>query len=188
MLLANELDRTQKQLQYTINYKADSNYDYWDNRAKLEQTPDAIAAREDMFQAHQAFRQGDLLKAKQLYQTGFAKWRTVFDAFPTALDNDVSTGDDLIDYVKQYRDVLDQLDETIGDDFPVWDVLEKFDKEQVFKDDLERHNERIGKAKPPSGAAAGQPAAAKPAPATDSKPAPAGQPKPAPPAAKSPAK
>jgi hypothetical protein len=189
LLLANELDRTQKQLQYTINYKADSNYDYWDNRAKMEQTPDAIAAREDMFQAHQAFRQGDLLKAKQLYQTGFAKWRTVFDAFPKALDNDVSTGDDLIDYVKQYRDVLDQLDETIGEDFPVWDVVEKFDKEQVFKEDLERHNEHIGKAKPADGTAAGQPAAtAKPPAAAESKPAPAGQQKLAPPAAKTPAK
>lgn len=174
LLLANELDRVQKQLQYTINYKSDSNYDYWDNRAKLEQTSDALAAREDMFQAHQAFRQADLLKAKQLYQAGFAKWRKVFDAFPSALDNDVSTGDDLIDYIKQYRDVLDQLDETIGDDFPVWEVIEKFDKEQLFKEELDHHQERMGKAKPAPDASKSQP------PAADSKPAAAGQSKPAP--------
>jgi hypothetical protein len=150
--LSNELDRKERELQYTINYKADSNYDYWENRAKMEQTSDAIAAREAMYEAHQAFRQGDLIKAKQLYKDGFAKWRLVFDAFPKALDNDVSTGDDLVDFIKQYRDVLDQLDETIGDDFPLWVALETFDKEQVFKEELEAHKERIGTAKPKSAA------------------------------------
>jgi hypothetical protein len=170
LLLAGELDRVQRQLQYTINYKADSNYDYWDNRAKMEQTPDALAAREDMFEAHQAFRQADLMKAKQLYQAGFAKWRKVFDAFPKALDNDVSTGDDLIDYVKQYRDLLDQLDETIGDDFPLWDVIQQFDKEQVFREELDRHLERTGKGKPAGAdAAKAQSDEAKSAAAADSK-------------------
>jgi hypothetical protein len=176
LLTAGELDRTQRQLQYTINYKGDSNYDYWDTRAKLEQTPDALAAREAMFLAHEAFRQADLLKAKQLYQAGFAKWRLVFDAFPKAVDNDVSTGDDLIDYIKQYRDVLDQLDETIGDDFPLWDVVEQFDKEQLFKEELERHKERAAKAKPANAenkAAPEKPSAKSPS-AEQSKPAPTG--------------
>jgi hypothetical protein len=149
--LANDLDRKEKELQYTINYKGDSNYDYWETRAKLEQTPDALAAREAMFQAHQAFRQADLMKAKQLYQEGFAKWRLVFDAFPKALNSDFSTGDDLIDFIKQYRDVLDQLDETIGDDFPLWDAVEQFDREQVFKEELAAHKDRTGTAKPKSG-------------------------------------
>src|SRR5262249_4894750 len=139
------------------------------NRAKMEQTPDALAAREDMFEAHQAFRQADLMKAKQLYQAGFAKWRKVFDTFPKALDNDISTGDDLIDYVKQYRDLLDQLDETIGDDFPLWDVIQQFDKEQLFKEELDRHLERTGKGKPAGDASKAQPAAAKPAGAADGK-------------------
>ena len=87
------------------------------------------------------------MTAKRLYQEGFAKWRLVFDAFPKAIDNDVSTGDDMIDFVKQYRDVLDQLDETIGDDFPLWDAIEQFDKEQVFKEELAAHKERMGGAK-----------------------------------------
>ena len=45
-------------LRYTINYKNDSNYDYWYTRAKLEQTPDALAAREAMFNASRTFRAG----------------------------------------------------------------------------------------------------------------------------------
>ncbi len=57
--IVGELERENQRLRYTINYKADSNYDYWYTRAKLEQTPDALAAREAMFKASRAFRQGD---------------------------------------------------------------------------------------------------------------------------------
>ncbi len=48
---ASELDARKQPLQYTINYKHDANYDYWQNRADFEQTPDALAAREDMYRA-----------------------------------------------------------------------------------------------------------------------------------------
>ena len=40
--------------------------------------------------------------------------------------------------------MLDQLDETIGDDFPLWDVIEKFDREQDFTEELAEHRERQG--------------------------------------------
>ena len=75
--LANELDRQNLRLRYTISYKNDSNYDYWYTRAKLEQTPDALAAREAIFKASRAFKQGDVLGARKLYEEGFAKWRQV---------------------------------------------------------------------------------------------------------------
>ena len=80
------MDREDLQLRYTINYKADSNYDYWHTRAKFEQTPDALAAREVMFARSQTFREGDLFAARKLYEDGFAKWRQVIDAFPESID------------------------------------------------------------------------------------------------------
>ncbi len=44
--LASQIARQDTLLQYTINYKRDANYDYWQTRADFEQTPDALEARE----------------------------------------------------------------------------------------------------------------------------------------------
>ena len=161
LLLVTEIERENQRLSFTVNYKSDSNYDYWYTRAKLEQTPDALAAREAMFKAQRAFRQGDPFTARKLYEEGFAKWRKVFDAFPMAIESDSSTGDDLIQYILQYRNVLDQMDEQLGESFPLWDVIERFDNEQKLQDELAAHKQRIGGT--PSAGAPGAPPAAAPA-------------------------
>ena len=109
----------------------------------MEQTSDALTARESMFRARRAFREGDLITAKELYETGFAKWRLVFDAFPLLKESSSTTGDDIIDYVVRYRDLLDQLDETMGDDFPLWDIVERFDNEQKFQEELNARQQRL---------------------------------------------
>ena len=145
--LAGELERENVRLRYTINYKTDSNYDYWYTRAKLEQSPNALAAREAMFKASRTFRAGDPFGAKKLYEDGFAKWRLVFDAFPQAIESESTTGDDLIQYILQYRNVLDQLDEELDDSFPLWDVIERFDNEQKLQDELAAHQKRLEAAK-----------------------------------------
>jgi hypothetical protein len=147
--LVNELDRTAQELQFTINYKRDANYDYWQNRADFEQTDDALAAREFMFRAREAFQEANLPEAKKLYQQGFAKWRQVIDEFPFIMEDDQTTGDDILEFVKKYREVLDQLDERLGDDFPLWDVIEKFDREQEFTEEKAERRERQGL--PPEG-------------------------------------
>jgi hypothetical protein len=142
--LVNDLDRTAQELQFTGNYKRDANYDYWQTRADFEQTDNALAARELMFNARRAFEEADLPRAKQLYQQGFAKWRLVIDEFPFIMEDDQTTGDDILEFVKKYRDVLDQLDERLGDDFPLWDVIEKFDREQEFTEEKAERRERLG--------------------------------------------
>ncbi len=142
MQLASELQRTDQRLDFTNNYRRDSNYDYWENRCAFEQTPNALAARELMFRAKQAFRdKQDLNTAKKLYDEGFAKWKLVIDEFPMIIGEDATTGDDLLDYIKAYRQVLDQMEETIGEDFPLWVIIENFDKEQNFTEDLTRHRQ-----------------------------------------------
>src|SRR5262249_39908891 len=77
--LASDIGREETQLLFTVNYKHDANYDYWQNRADFEQTPEALKARELMFEAKKAFKGGDIVKAKELYKEGFAKWRVVID-------------------------------------------------------------------------------------------------------------
>jgi hypothetical protein len=163
--LAGEIDRESLRLRYTINYKSDSNYDYWYTRAKLEQTPNALAAREAMFKASRTFRQGDPFGARKLYEDGFAKWRAVFDEFPMAIESESSTGDDLIQYILQYRNVLDQMDEELSEAFPLWDVIERFDNEQKLQEELAAHKQRIGETQPAATPAA-TPAAEQTPPAT----------------------
>ena len=139
MQLASDLEREETLLQYTINYKRDANYDYWQNRADFEQTSDALNAREKMFMAKKAFHEANVVQAKQLYKEGFASWRLVIDKFPAILDDEQTTGGDILDFVKDYRRVLDQFDEHLGDDFPLWDVIEKFDRESKFAPELAAH-------------------------------------------------
>ena len=153
--LANRLAHRKLVLQYTKNYKRDANYDYWMTRCEFEQTDNAVTARRLMFEANNAFKEADLLTAKQLYEEGFAKWRLVIDEFPTILDDEASTGEDILDYVKQYRRVLDQLDERLDDDFPLWEVIEKFDVEQDFTEELQERRQRQGQA--PDDSAAQEP-------------------------------
>jgi hypothetical protein len=146
--LASELQRQDQLLQFTINYKRDANYDYWATRAEFEQTPAAILARTRMNEGRAAFRSADLPKAKKLYQEGFAEWRKVIDKYPSILRDDETTGSDLLDFVKRYRTVLEQMDEKLGEDFPLWDVIEKFDREQEFPQELKQHRIAQGRATP----------------------------------------
>ena len=74
-----------------------------------------------------------------------SRWRSTSES---------STGDDLIQYIMQYRDVLDQLDEQLGEDFPLWDVIERFDNEQKLQEELAAHKQRIGAAPPAEAPAA----------------------------------
>ncbi len=140
--LASELQRMEQRLNYTVNYRRDSNYDYWESRCAFEQTKNALDARELMFRAKQAFRdKQDLNTAKRLYDEGFAKWKLVIDEFPSIINDEATTGDDLLDYIKDYRKVLDQMEETISEDFPLWVIIENFDKEQDFLEDLTRYRQ-----------------------------------------------
>jgi hypothetical protein len=140
--LASELQRQNTLLQYTINYRRDSNYDFWENTCNFEPTQNAIDARRDMYNARKAFLAADVVTARKLYESGFAKWRLVIDEFPMIMDDDLTTGDDLIDYIKHYRNALAQSEETIPEDFPLWDVIEKFDREQNFTEELSQHKQR----------------------------------------------
>jgi hypothetical protein len=142
--LANEIERTDRQLQYTINYKRDANYDYWQTRADFEQTTNALEARRLI---HEAKRKMNIdaspEQAKKLYEQGFERWAAVIKEFPQVLDEDAMTGEDLVEFIKGYRDVLGQLEEKIPDDFPLWKVIEDFDTEQNFTEEIAERKRRL---------------------------------------------
>ena len=43
---------------------------------------------------------------------------------------------------REHRDTVRQLDETLSDDFPLWNVIEDFDYDQLFRTELEAYKQR----------------------------------------------
>ena len=141
--LATRLQEQRTRLIFTKRYKNDANFDYWLVRSQFEQTPAAVAARRYMFDANQARKSGQRNESRELYEAGFIKWREVLEEFPVLMDEDGTTGDDILVFVEDYRRVLDSLDETIPESFPLWDVIEKFDLEQKFQEELREHQRTV---------------------------------------------
>lgn len=143
-ILARQLADQRTNLIFTQRYKSDANYDYWALRAEFEQTDTAVEARRKMFQAKQAYADRQAAKeSKQLYEQGFQKWRELVDTYPEMLDIDGVTGDDIMVFIVDYRKVLTALGETIPDDFPLWEVIENFDSEQEFVEELQERERRL---------------------------------------------
>lgn len=142
--LATEIDTLKTKKRYTENYKSTGNYDYWLVRTQFEQTADAVEARELLFRGKNAYtKQLDPIAAKELYEQAFVKWKKVFEAFPVLLDEDGTTGDDVLVYVIEYDKILETLDEEFPDDFPLWDLIENFDLERKLEDDLNAYKQRM---------------------------------------------
>jgi chemotaxis protein histidine kinase CheA len=100
------------------------NFAYWKLRSEVEQEEDALAAREAIFKGTLRFREAANVAAKELFHEGFLKWRSVIDRYPKLLDDSI-TVDDLMDDIKIYRRILDQLNEQFPDVFILQDVLKK---------------------------------------------------------------
>ncbi|MEN1678765.1 MAG: hypothetical protein AAGJ46_04185 [Planctomycetota bacterium] len=141
--LAAEAMRLDQLLRFTKAYKKTANYDYWLMRCQFEQTEDAIDARQAVFLGKKAFNEElDPVKAKGLYERAMRSWRKVVDAFPETMDPDGTTGEDIVYHVIEYNRVLDQLDEEIPDDFPLWEVVAEFDTDRKLADELAAYQER----------------------------------------------
>ena len=129
---------------YTQRYKNDANYDYWELRAEFEQKDAAVDARRHMFNGKKAFADDqNTEEAKSQYEQGFKKWREVLDTYPDLQDPDGTTGDDLMIFVTDYRKVLRSVGEEIPDDFPLWDIIENFDLELDFQEELQAREIRL---------------------------------------------
>lgn len=135
--LANKVTLNQAKIRLTRNNSEVVNYEYWATRSALEQTAEALKARELAHEARRVFKNdADLLKARELYEQSFTEWAKIFEMFPQ-LPLDSVTGSDIWEYVEQYSDVLQQLDlnlvdEEIGRDFPLWAVVEANDNSGVY--------------------------------------------------------
>ncbi len=147
--LMNRIAEYQTYLFLIRNNRQVANYEYWENRCKFEQTTEALRAREVAYLARRTFLDGDLLEAKRMYEESFGLWAKVLADFPY-VEEDSTTGADIMEYILKYRDVLVQLDLTLNDEeihnqFPLWDFLEINDAERDFTEEIELHHGRSSK-------------------------------------------
>lgn len=100
------------------------NFLYWRRHAQVEQSDEALAARQAIYEAEQAMtKEADLGKARAKFDQGFALWRKVLDSNP-GLVEDGSYGRDLMEMIQNYRRLLDRQDERFSEnDFILKDVI-----------------------------------------------------------------
>ncbi|MBA2117623.1 hypothetical protein [Bremerella alba] len=96
-------------------------FNYWRTRALSESTDRTIEARRLVFEAHEAYKDANLIKARELYEKAWDKWIAIYDDYPELRDD--ASADVLSDSIKEYRALLNQFDEDISPNFPLIDIL-----------------------------------------------------------------
>jgi hypothetical protein len=102
-------------------YKQIVNFDYWRSRAIIEQSDEAVTARE-FFYKGESLAKLDPQAAQEEFVKGFVKWRAAVDRFPQLKENG-GLGQPVIDAMERYVKVLDQLDEVFPKDFALADYI-----------------------------------------------------------------
>jgi hypothetical protein len=99
------------------------NFDYWLKRCQIEPQDVTLEARKKVYDANAAFAAAQLVKSRDLYNEGLAKWRKVLDAHPTLME-DAYIIEELAYSIGHYNSVLHQLDEKFPEKFTLQDVLD----------------------------------------------------------------
>ncbi len=149
--LANRITEIDSRIRLTMINRDVSNFEYWQQRCQIEQTIAVLRAREQAYLARRAFRDdADLTTAKRLYEESFDLWAQVFKDIPE-LPLDSPTSVDIMEFVEQYAEVLEQLDLNLSDEavdrqFPLWDLVVMNDQERKFDEAIKEHFSRLEKA------------------------------------------
>ena len=122
MDLARKIEEHEQWINSVSRDRAIVNFDYWRLRAEVEQSDQALSARKLIHQGDQAYTKADLGTARAAYEQGLAGWRKVLDDFPK-LKDDITTQDDMIDIIKRYRHILNQLDIPFPKHFILQDII-----------------------------------------------------------------
>ncbi|HEX6961574.1 MAG TPA: hypothetical protein VF175_06885 [Lacipirellula sp.] len=124
-----------------------ANYAYWKIRCDLEQTPEALEARELAHDAKRQFeREGNFVAGRELYERSFDAWAAALEQFPE-LDPTSTTHSDLMDVIDEYVTLLKTLelslaDEEVADQFPLWDVVKANDNSGQYADAIAAYEAR----------------------------------------------
>ena len=135
--LAGRIEETRTLADRTAQYRETVNYEYWQIRSEAEQTPAALDAREYLYNAKRLLDQASLEEARELYEKSWANWRALYDQYPRLMD--AVEADDVLRAIKRYGGLLQQLDEPLPKDFPLYEFLGRFrDRHEDSLDDFLR--------------------------------------------------
>ena len=124
--VAQKLDNAKEQSVWTDRYRDIVNFKYWRHRAAFEQLPDVIQARKLLYEGKKAFREGDLTVSKRDFDQAFALIKKSKDLPQFAgLDDEDAFQLDFKAVMETYLKILEQRNETLGDDFILHDLWEK---------------------------------------------------------------
>jgi hypothetical protein len=118
------------------------NFQHWKDRATVEQTDEALAARKAMYDAQKAKDAQDLKLADQKYREAFQKWRLVLDRdkkekdWPADLRKQDFLGQELVQFIREYRKLLENETppKRLPKDFILQDVLDLHEKNTPVRD------------------------------------------------------
>lgn len=96
-------------------------FNYWQTRALSESTDRTVEARRLVYEAHEAYKDANLVKARELYEQAWDKWIAIYEDYPVLRDD--ASADVLSDSIKEYRALLNQFDQDISPNFPLIDIL-----------------------------------------------------------------
>ncbi|QDU77206.1 hypothetical protein Pan97_42680 [Bremerella volcania] len=96
-------------------------FNYWQTRALSESTDRTVAARRLVYEAHEAYKDANLVKARELYEQAWDKWIAIYEDYPELRED--ASADVLSDSIKEYRALLNQFDQDISPNFPLIDIL-----------------------------------------------------------------
>ncbi len=129
--LAAQIGEAEKRANMIDRYRGIVNFEYWRRRALIEQDPATLAAREYIYEGDEAFAEADLIAAREAYDKGLAKWRELLDKDQfEGLVKDRYTGEDLMEIIKTYRQILEKRDEAFPEDFILKDVVRLHGQEE----------------------------------------------------------
>ncbi|MCC7085405.1 MAG: hypothetical protein IT427_10400 [Pirellulales bacterium] len=102
-------------------YRDIVNFNYWNERCRVEPTDACIEARTLLRDAAKAYYpESDLVKSAELYEQAFKKWDEVLKISPILRTNSIMA-DDLVEEINKYKKVLGQ---STGADLPTDFVLQ----------------------------------------------------------------
>jgi hypothetical protein len=122
--LARKAMELERRAQIVEHNRTIVNYDYWKRHAEVEQQPEAVAAREAMFQSLEAYHNNDHITAMEIFLEAARRWKKVIEKNPDIQYDDAFVSD-LSEITDRYMRILDQLDEVFPEDFALQDIIRR---------------------------------------------------------------
>jgi hypothetical protein len=111
--LASRVEQENLYREHVDNYRNQVNYNYWETRARAEQSDVAIAARQTLYDAENLLNDAKLDEAMKKYDESWIQWHKLFELYPILMVDD--SGDEVLDAIRRYQQRV--LDKDLPEDF-----------------------------------------------------------------------